>query len=485
MTSKRVIPLALLVGCCGLILLERLYTYHQPLEWDLATYTLVARQLLLGQKLYVDVWDIKPPGIFAVHAIAQGICGDGLFTIFLLSSVVAVGTCIAIYLSLARVNRFAAVIGCAVFSVVSADLLLEANRANTEAYINLLLAISIACMLHAKRTRTLIFAGFLIGLATLFKQVAIVYLAALFFAPTIARTKWKRVLPLLGPVAILWALVFGYCSLTGRFHIAWITFIIAPRAYGGNVSDQFRLLIQIFRSSQLVSLLPMTVMTGLAILLSSKHRSMLLALLVTSVVAIALPGHLWSHYLQLLIVPLSLGTGYGVIALLECSSKKLAYATGIIAVVGLIILQAPSYQLPVSQWTERQNGGGYIILQDAIAPLQKLLKDDETFFVWGDEPWMYHRLNRQLPTGMVFRSHVVDSPVEDELSKVVLAQLQKHPPDLLLIREGRGGPENHPIWRWLMEHYRPLPYDGKNYPLLQRYAHENSDLLMRAGDRRS
>ncbi len=152
--------------------------------------------------------------------------------------------------------------------------------------------------------------------------------------------------------------------------------------------------------------------------------------------------------------------------------------------VGLAVLQFPSYKLPVSQWTERQYGGGYIILQDSIEPLRELLKEQETFFIWGDEPWMYHRLGRQLPTAMVFRSHVVDSPVQDRLSLRVLQQLKDNPPDLLLAREGLEGPENSPIWCWLMEHYRPLPYDAGRFPMLLRFAREESDLLKRAGDSR-
>jgi len=56
--------------------------------------------------------------------------------------------------------------------------------------------------------------------------------------------------------------------------------------------------------------------------------------------------------------------------------------------------------------------------------------------------------------------------------------------DLLLVRGGFEGPGNHPIWRSLMEHCRPLPYDGRRYPSLFRFARQESDLLNRAGDSR-
>src|SRR5581483_666131 len=37
---------------------------------DQALFAYIGRHLLRGQALYVDVWDVKPPGIFWIYALA-------------------------------------------------------------------------------------------------------------------------------------------------------------------------------------------------------------------------------------------------------------------------------------------------------------------------------------------------------------------------------------------------------------------------------
>ena len=58
---------AWLYGTLGLVFLRALPNLRFPLERDSATYCLVAEWMLHGLRLYRDLWDNKPPGIFFVY----------------------------------------------------------------------------------------------------------------------------------------------------------------------------------------------------------------------------------------------------------------------------------------------------------------------------------------------------------------------------------------------------------------------------------
>ena len=49
-------------------MIQALPSFSYPLGRDQSTYCVIAQGLLNGQRLYRDLWDNKPPGIFAVYA---------------------------------------------------------------------------------------------------------------------------------------------------------------------------------------------------------------------------------------------------------------------------------------------------------------------------------------------------------------------------------------------------------------------------------
>jgi hypothetical protein len=56
-----------LLASLALVFLRALPNIRFPLERDSATYCLVAQQMLHGLRLYRDLWDNKPPGIFYIY----------------------------------------------------------------------------------------------------------------------------------------------------------------------------------------------------------------------------------------------------------------------------------------------------------------------------------------------------------------------------------------------------------------------------------
>src|SRR4051812_29759228 len=98
-SSRRNVLQAPLVLCslAALLILLRLPAYHEPLEWDIGTYSLIASELRHGARLYADIWDMKPPAIFATFTVAQLLAGDGPFCVYLLSITTAIVTMLGVY----------------------------------------------------------------------------------------------------------------------------------------------------------------------------------------------------------------------------------------------------------------------------------------------------------------------------------------------------------------------------------------------------
>src|SRR5688572_27933509 len=90
-----------LIALSLVLLFVRLRSYHEPPEWDIGTYQAIARELLNGERLYSDAWDVKPPGVFVAYAFVQGLVGDGALPIYLLSVTCAIVTMWGIFFAAA------------------------------------------------------------------------------------------------------------------------------------------------------------------------------------------------------------------------------------------------------------------------------------------------------------------------------------------------------------------------------------------------
>src|SRR5437016_2865868 len=94
--GTRAVALAL-VAVCGLILLERLHTYDEPIDRDVATYAVIAREMRHGRELYSDLWDNKPPVLYWIFAAAQVAAGEGSGSVFLIGVAAACLTALALF----------------------------------------------------------------------------------------------------------------------------------------------------------------------------------------------------------------------------------------------------------------------------------------------------------------------------------------------------------------------------------------------------
>jgi 4-amino-4-deoxy-L-arabinose transferase-like glycosyltransferase len=115
------------------IALARLVFLHDLPEWDQSTYFLIGDAMHHGQHLYADIWDMKPPGIFATYAFANLLTNSSFeWTVYLLSVLSAIGTMIAVYFAGAKWSRSAGLHAATCYAIVSMQPALGGTIANLD-----------------------------------------------------------------------------------------------------------------------------------------------------------------------------------------------------------------------------------------------------------------------------------------------------------------------------------------------------------------
>jgi hypothetical protein len=168
---------------------------------DEAIYAVVAREMLTGRTLYRDVVDHKPPLIYLVYAATQAVGGPGggMLLLHLLTIAVVLATA----LTLVRIVRGFAELPSdsaapfwagLLYAIFTTTLLpFDALAANCELYMMLPLTGSLWFFLDGARelrSRSLLVAGLLLGVAALFKYQAAAQLA--LYAGAVLLLGWRR-----------------------------------------------------------------------------------------------------------------------------------------------------------------------------------------------------------------------------------------------------------------------------------------------------
>ncbi|MEN9407245.1 MAG: hypothetical protein RLZZ455_461, partial [Candidatus Parcubacteria bacterium] len=184
----------------GIILLVfsllRLPSLFEPLWYgDEGIYQVLGRAVLHGATLYQGIWDNKPPFLYLTYALVNA----DQFAIRLLSFLAGILSVYGFYLLTKRLftSHNARTLSTALFAILFSIPATEANIANAENFLIVFVIFAGLCVFEAteqkeiKKQKSLFFiAGLLIGVAFLFKTVAILDLSAfLLFAACVSLQK--------------------------------------------------------------------------------------------------------------------------------------------------------------------------------------------------------------------------------------------------------------------------------------------------------
>jgi hypothetical protein len=301
-----------------------------PLERDEGEYAYIAWRLGYNELPYRDWVDQKPPAVFYVYRLALSLPFEPVRAIHFVGLMfAAASTCGLFFLGLRFMGSFWAWLGAALFALLSADPLVQGTAANTELFMLCPLIFSQIAFVTAaaKKQRNISFmmlAGALTGIASLFKQVAIVnwfLLAAAYPVFVREEKRWRRAISFIAWSAAGLLMVLGLVLLyfwrRGGLHEFVDNVFTHNLEYISGVGASARLeycwgtLTILARTQVIVSAFAAV---GLLWLFASERAKWSLFLggwLITSMIGVSASGYFFPHYFQQLLPPLALAAAAG------------------------------------------------------------------------------------------------------------------------------------------------------------------------------
>lgn len=463
-----------------LVALARGRTYDEPLERDLATYAVIGQELNRGRTLYTDLWDHKPPAIYATFALGQMIAGDGAPGVYFLNVLASAAALLGIWaVGRSLAGDVAGLFAAACWAVASGDLALQGNQPNTELFMNAAVSGFFALGLSLRGKffdwPSVLGAGALLALASFYKPVAVVYGVAFAVVhalrPPAEPSGVRRALAQVGVLAAIgaaaWAATFGYFAGVGRYQDFWDAVFVFNRAYAGNIGGNLieGLTPKYILPGYLHMGLPLLTLTCVGAALAgfkrpSRRSLLLLAWFAATILAVALPGQFHPHYFQLWLPPLCVGAGWGLARLAEIAGearRRVLYLLGALVLGMVALVELPYYFLSPAEWSRWKYGPIFVQTERAGRVADELLAPGESLYQWGNEPGLYLYAKLSPPAGVMWTHHLRFGPLAEASGVRVLAQLHAAQPELVIVSTGEPMPAEHPIVQWISANYVALP----------------------------
>ena len=129
-----------LIPAGAILVLLRLHALDLPLETDECNYAYIGARLLDGERLYVDVWDHQPPGVFMLFAGVIALLGDAPEVFRGMATAFSLGSLVLVFAIARRIGGLTAgVVAALLFALASSDPGTAGEGCNREIYMNTLI----------------------------------------------------------------------------------------------------------------------------------------------------------------------------------------------------------------------------------------------------------------------------------------------------------------------------------------------------------
>lgn len=478
----------ILLLASAVLIAFRLHAFDLPLETDECNYALVGARLLAGDRLYVNVWDHQPPGVFMLFGGVIALFGHAPIVFRCLATAFSLASLLFVYAILRRIaGRSAALLGAMLFAIVSSDPGTGGEGCNREIFMNALLLAGWYFALRPTRGRDpqappltkgglggVALAGFCIALASLLKtNVAVhwVFLAAwLAFdaARSVERTKRVRRIVTtliafsLGPI-LIWAGTFAYFAATDRLHEFLDAAFLFNLGYT-DVREPFLMRFWrffapprhpfIFESALPLWLLSIPAAAWLLFRFAThrdKNASAVSLLLAASYVATCLPGRFWPHYYYLMIPAVVLAVATALGSLAACApprgepppNRQIARPRLVLTlaalqplVVGTVLyaeyhhyLSQPPLGITIKRYNTRDFWG-----RAQGENVARVTDPDDTIFVFGNDAEIYYYADRRCASRYTMITGLqTGMRGAEERRRIMMQELRAAPPRLILV----------------------------------------------------
>jgi len=439
----------------------RSHAFTIPLETDECNYAYIANRLIDGDRLYVDVWDHQPPGVFAMFAVAIKLFGSSQTMVRCLAMGASLVSMAMLFTILRRTcGPVAAAFGALVFAICSSDPGIAGEGSNREIFMNTLALAALLPLTHRTvTTRRLLVVGMTLGVGSTLKTV----MAAqwLFILIWIVGRRWvasrrlkdavlAAVWMSVGPL-VVWLGIFAYFAAAGRFSVFSNAVFGFNLGYSGMSEAFFSRYPRFFGGPMRVftSALPLWIAaacaTPMLIYFARRkltgHAGLVLAFAMGSFQAVCLPGRYWPHYYCLLLPPMVLICGSvvsRVASLLRSRSATIGLATlTCVWLAGLLWYQYQYYlgvdpmQVTAHRYDYRAQWG-----RAQGVRVGQLTDASDTVFVWGKDAGIYFYSHRRSASRYTMVGALEDGVRgAEKRRRILLQELQSAHPRLVLVVE--------------------------------------------------
>ena len=308
----------------------RLHAFDLPLETDECNYAYIGSRLLAGDRLYVDVWDHQPFGVFVLVATLIRIFGDAPEAFRWTAMMFSLGSLGLIFAIVRRcAGRGAAIMAAVLFALASSDPGTAGEGCNREIYMNTFVLAAWYLAIHrppGKSDGAIFASGVVLGLGSTLKTILAVhwFMLAFWIVLTAAQhadggqrvRKALRVLALfaVGP-AIIWIGSLAYFAATNRLDDFVDAVFLFNLGYSGSSEAFLSRFARFFSPPRhpfvFDSAMPLWIgsigATVWLVVRSVRARcgdsTTILLMLAGSYLAVCLPARFWPHYYYLLVPP--------------------------------------------------------------------------------------------------------------------------------------------------------------------------------------
>lgn len=474
LSRKQFFMQMLVVVCCTIVL--GLTSLLYPFGADQGSFSYMSSELLDGERLYEDVFNIKPPLTYYLVAMALATFGHTMMSIRLLDLLWQTGMVILIVAiaSYLYQQRFLGLLG-AIFYAISYYGRDFWNIAQTDGFLSLPVALGVLAFLVARDRQAnwwFFLCGFALGIATLFKypigiMLPLLALLTLFYPkPKI----WHRLIPGLfiglgSIVAVL--LLFAILALRGELdgflfmNFGYLPFYVQQT---NTPLDLLVLTVQgvlkfLFLSSILMGLSSIVLVLELVLAIRSKRLLDIAPLLVWWVgglVHLAAQMKFFGYHSLPVLVPQSILLARGFFILYEWVKPWKVARIGLSTLLVLFLIGLfVGYDYPQRYQTLWRVVSGKQTLRSAY---ERVDDDPETFttirpnlqvvdyvrahtepsdmiFVWGFEPMIYFLAERECASRYVYNHPLfVDIP-NLSMRQEFVDELKSNQPVYILIAQ--------------------------------------------------
>jgi 4-amino-4-deoxy-L-arabinose transferase-like glycosyltransferase len=388
--------------------------FPSVIDHDESTYLEIARMILAGKTLYVDMIDIKPPGIFLILAGFQEVFGYSIFVIRLLTAIWIAITAFMIYKtgSLLVKNERASLAAGIIYIFLISTWSFYGISITPEIFFNLFTISALYVLLKKQSFLNFFLAGLLAGVGFVIKYLVIFDFAAFMIFFFILNLRKKETL---NTVRMIVAVIFAgigfllpfavmnlWYYLNGHFDALYNIVYLSPSRYP-SAFDPWKMLK--FALDFHLRFLPVFFFFFYALIdkkfigseiSSAKKLCILWSLMALAAVLVA--GKTFGHYMIQLMLPVSLmagiffHSGRSLPAFLQWPFKK---NTGSIILVVLILLVS----MMKLEYILRKD-----IPREIANYLEPRLKTGDVIYTGNYHHILYYLLKKDSPTKYIHRS---------------------------------------------------------------------------------